>query len=301
MTVLVCIAGLGQDAVSAIKEQPARFSGEEGNVPIIRAINGDLNYRPGMSDGYLSKLASRIVALPALTDVSIVLVYVDYPGQGTREFLNAFFPFAVTMPIQPFYFHEAPKHDRRHRLREFLASLELELASLRRCAGQVKDKLSGQRFSPLTLPVRNFRSSVLTNELASLFEGLWRAKDPALAIGNAIRTITSAHPIKRIKYDEKCHPTDPDKPYFLDDRGMRFKSPGNDLHGFLDEVGNGHNSACLITSRVRIGGPIVPRMHYDCDYFPCRKVSDTFANCHDEATTAKKTSHANIAPSDAIW
>ena len=301
MTVLVCIAGFGHDVVNAILEKPARFSGKEGNLPIIRAIKGELRYRHGMSDGYLSELVERIGAMAALADVSIVLAYVNYPNSGTQRFLNAFFPFALTMPIEPFYFYDAPKSERRKRLKKYLADLEENLTQLRRCSAQVKDRLSGQRFSPLTLPIRNFKSDVLHAELRALYEGLWRSADPTNVVGEAIKTITSSHPVNRIKYDEKCHSSDPGKPYFLDDRGLRFKSPGNDLHGLLEAVDNGHNHACLLASRVRIGGPIISRMHYDCDYFPCRKVSDMFLNCHDDPTTAKKTSHANIAPSDAVW
>lgn len=301
MTLLVCIAGLGHDAVSEIENSAARFSGEEGNDPIARPIKGDRGYRHGMSDGYLFDLGKRIRALPARADVSIVLAYANHPGRGTREFLEPFFPFAVTMPIEPFHSFEVPKHERRKSLNDFLAKLQDDLKSLRSCASQMKDKLSGRNFSTLTLPVRNFRSDVLRSNLEALFGKLWQASDPAAMIEAAAQAIELVHPRKRIKYEERNHSSDPNKPYFLDDLGRRFKSPGNDLHGLMAEVGEGHNIACLIASRVRIGGPILSGLHYDCDYFPYRPVTDTFSNCHDEPTTAKRTSHANIAPSDAVW
>jgi hypothetical protein len=301
MTVLVCIAGLTQEVLGEIAREPARFSGEKGNLPIARAISGDLHFRKGMSDAYLAELTKRIRNLPELADVSIILAYVKYPGNETHDFLKAFFPFAATMPIDPFYVNQTPKHNRIQMRTAFLKDLEVNLKKLRFCARQVKDRLSGQRLSPLTLPIRNFQSNLLRSELESLFENLWSFDDPSQAIDNAIQNIKSAHPKDRIKYEERNHSSDLNKPYFRDGRGLRFKSPGNDLHGLMRETGDHHNDSCLIATRVRLGGPIIPRMHYDCDYFPKKDVTEVFINCHDEQATAKKPSHANIAPSDTIW
>lgn len=301
MAVLVCIAGLTQAVIEEIGRDPARFSGEDGNIPIVNPINGILSYRPSMSDAYIDKLYKRTCALPATEDVSIVLAYARYPGAETRRFVGDFFPFAATVAFEPFYYEAAPKAERRRKLGVFLDGLADKLNILRKSALQMKDRLSGQNFSPLTLPVRNFRSSIVRPTIEALFSELGKSDNPADMIDAAVTAILSSHPVRRIPYEERNHPTDPNKPYFRDDRRLRFKSPGNDLHGLMEELTNGHIKACLLSSRVRIGGPIIARFHYDCDYFPKREVKDTFANCHDQPTVAKKTSHANIAPSDAVW
>ena len=301
MALFVCIAGLPQEAVNEVERNPARYSREETNLPIVRAISGERSFRYGMSDFYINKLYDKIRALPAKEDVSIVMAYANYLGTGTDQFLGAFFPFAATVPFEPFYYDVAPKHERRAKLNCFLDGLADKLKALCDGALQMKDKLSGQNFSPLTLPVRNFRSDIVRPTIETLFTELGHSDDPAAAIDAAIKAILSYHPVSRIPYEECNHTSDLKKPYFRDDRRLRFKSPGGDLHGLMLEVADGHNKACLLSSRVRIGGPIISGMHYDCDYFPDLKVNDIFANCHDQPTRAKKTSHANIAPSDAVW
>lgn len=301
MTVLVCIAGLPKEAADRVSGDPTRFTGEQGNKPIVFPIMGAPAYRHGMSDGYLSELRKRIEHLPALWDVGIVLAYANFPGQSTSDFLRAFFPFAVAVPFEPFYPNQAPKHERRRHLNRFLVDLEAQLKIAQNCSSQIKDKLSGQNFSPLTLPLANFRSNVLFVELNALFLNLWRQSDREGTIKSAIKAITAVHPLRRIKFEEKNHSSDTNKPYFLDGRPMRFKSPGNDRHGFVWEVSEGHRDRCLIASRVRIGGPIIARMHYDCDYHPKRPVTDDFINCHGESAKVKRTSHANIGSNDAVW
>lgn len=301
MALIVCIAGLPQEAVNEIKREPARYSGEKGNEPIVRSLRGELSYRHGMSDDYLSDIYKRVSALPDLEDVGIVIAYASHADAGTDRFVRAFFPFAISVPCEPFYYEAAPKGERRERMHSFLDTLVSRLDAARDCANQVKDELSGKIFSPLTLPIRNFQSNVLRPILEDLYINLWQTDDPAAEISSKIQVIEAAHPRARIKYDERNHPSDPNKPYFLDDRGLRFKSPGNDLHGLLTKLEGDHNRTCVLASRIRLGGPIVARMHYDCDYFPKQAVNDEFMNCHDQPESAKKTTHANIAPSDAVW
>ena len=103
MRFFVCIAGLPIEAAEEVaKDSSAIFTGEKGNSPIVKPIREPFAYRPGMSEYYHDELARRISQVSPGDDVGVVLVYVNYQG-STRQFLQHFFPFAITAPVDPFY------------------------------------------------------------------------------------------------------------------------------------------------------------------------------------------------------
>lgn len=292
MHYIICLAGLPQEVVDEVKRRrPVRFTEAPSRAPITRPISSPFSYRPGMSDYYLNAIATEIEAIRPTEEVGIGLAYVDYGG-CTAAFVDAFCPFSVVTRLDPFYPASVEKHFRRQKLTEYVNALTLTVDELRKRIAIVRDMLSGQRFSPLTLPLRNFRSDVLQETIADLFKSLGTDNDPRAQLNTAINCIKARHPLRQMP--DRSH-----RPYYEDDRGLRFKSPGKDKHAMARKVGEGHLLPCLINGRARLGGPISANFHYDCEY-ERGNVDTEYPNCHSAPTAPTKTNYVNIAPNDYV-
>lgn len=294
---MICVAGAPGAVADELSRRPAaRFTEESDNGLVVRPIREPLAYRDGMSEFYLKELARRIQPLPALQELTVLLAYVAYEGAPTARFVDQFFPFAISAPLPPFYPDAAPKHARRQSLTAYADHVEAAVARLRKQARVVRDVLSGQAFTPLLLPLRNFRSAQLGPRIRALFDALGTIDDPRAALKDARESLLAAHPTRVL---DRPRPGEEVSRYFQDDRALRFVSPGRNRHGMARVVGRSHRPSCLIDSRVRLGGPYDAHYHYDCDYK--RGGLDTaYPNCHGEETTPGNETYVNIAPSDAI-
>lgn len=292
MHFIICIAGLPHEAVNAISAIPsASFTGTKGNSPILKSLKEPYDYRPGMSDYYLYEIAKRLELIPPRDDVGIALAYANH-SSGTRQFVRNFFPFAAVAPFAPFFPYAYEKHERRSELLMFVDRIQSVVTNLRAQIAVVRDSLSGRNFSPLTLPIRNFRSDVLEEAMFNLFERLNTAEDMRALINQCCQSIAAKHPVIR-------RPEWSRLPFFQDDRALRFKSPGTDRHGMARSMEAPHLPSCLIKSRARLGGPIDALFHYDCEY-EHENVDPSYPNCHGAEIVPAKRTHVNIAPSDAI-
>jgi hypothetical protein len=292
---IACIGGLPREAAAEIAARsPAPFTGAKDNLPIVRAMKPPYAYRPGMSDYYLGEMAKRLEGLPPKGEVGIALAYANY-GPSSEQFVRAFFPYAAVAQFEPFYPEAHEKHRRRAELLEFIDRVQTVVTTLRQRVAVMRDTLSGQNFSPLTLPLRNFQSGVLHEAISSIFTAIATAEDLRGVVNEHCASILAKHPLMRIQDGRhRRH-----QPYFQDDRSLRFKSPGKDRHGMARLLTDSHEPACLINSRARLGGPFDALFHYDCDYGN-RRLDINYPNCHGEGTEPCKPTHVNIAPSDAI-
>jgi hypothetical protein len=291
MKMLVCMAGLPYEVAEEVKGLSAAvFTEDKDNTPIVKPIKPPYAFRDGMSEAYLNELAERISELNPREDAAVLLVYVAYEGEATLGFLKRFFPFALAAPLDPFYPDRFPKHERRKALRNYVDNMKTVVERLRGRAHVVRDVFSGQNFTPLLLPLRNFHSDVLAAQIEELFYGLGTIEDPRDRLERSKQAILAQHPLHRLASHT---------PFFQDNRQLRFKSPGKNRHGMARLIGEGHDHRCLIGARVRLGGPFDPLFHYDCEY-ERRNVDKTYANCHGASAEPAVKTHVNIAPSDAI-
>lgn len=287
MHLFVCLAGFSQEVLQEISKRPARFTGNKNISPIATPISPPFFYRQGMENYYHQKLSLKIREAGHGDDVGVIVAYSNY--SQSEHFVSRFFPFALVAPIEPFYYNACPANSRRSDLLKFVDRAELIVRDLRSRAAVMRDHLSGQNFSPLTLPIRNFKSSNLQERLKTLFT-LSGAGDARSAIQDVTHALIQQHPLKK----DAGH-----RPYFVDERGLRFKSPGKDRHGWNRGGNFGHRPECHINSRVRLGAPLRANFHYDCDH-ERRKMDTTYPNCHGMLHTPTKHTHVNIAPNDAI-
>jgi hypothetical protein len=293
---IACIGGLPREAVEEIgRRSPAMFTGDKTNLPIVRAIKPPYEYRQGMSDYYLGEIANRLTAMNPLAEVGIALAYTQY-GAGDQQFVRSFYPHAAVAHFPPFYPEAHEKRHRREELEKFIKTIQSVLRRLHERIAIVRDVFSADRFSPLLLPLRNFESDVLNPSITAVFNAVATAEDLRAVIEEHRTAILAKHPLRRIQPSGHHRAT---KPYFEDDRSLRFKSPGSDRHGMARLVTEAHQNACLINSRARFGGPLDALFHYDCDYEDAA-VDSHYVNCHGVNTQPARRTHVNIAPSDAI-
>ncbi len=292
MRFLIGIAGLPCVAVDAVQaKSPARFTGAKDNPPIARAISAPYAYRNGMSEFYLNQFAKRLEQIAPKEEVGIGLVYAKHEKTFER-FVHAFYPFAVTAPFDPCYPETWEKDRRRAELARFEERLIDVVRRVRERILLMRDVLSGQNFSPLTLPLRNFRSDTLGPNILAIFEQLGTSDAAREMVERSRDAILERHPLRRL--------TDGgNRRYFEDDRQLRFKSPGHDNHGVAHVVGDGHRPECLMNGRARLGAPIKAGFHYDCEY-ERRRVDSFYPNCHDAHVAPTNKTYVNISPSDAV-
>mgnify|MGYP001168752814 FL=1 len=295
MKILCCVAGFPQQVVEAVQSRPVeRFTGAKESRLIIRRIKEPFHFREGMAAPFLTDLAGEVSQLNPRDEVAVVVVYADFDHAATEAFVGSFFPFALCAPITPFYPDAAPRQERRQALSTFVDSLEDQLQALVARARIVRDRLSGQNFSPLLLPLCNFRSDVLLPSINALYQALGVDNNPAGCLEDAKAALLVAHPVKleETKGEKK-------KRFFEDNRSLRFHSPGSDRHGMARALKEGHNHRCLIGARVRLGGPFDSQFHYDCSD---RRggVDQSYPNCHNEEMRPANADNVNIAPNDYI-
>lgn len=288
MQLLVCIAGLPQEALDEVSKRPPRFSGSKANPPIAFPVRKSLAYLAGDEKRYHEALSEKISKFNPNDDAGIVVAYVNFPGAS--DFIQKFFPFALVSPIEPFYYNCQEKSRRREALKNFLKTVEATTRELRSKSLVIKDYYSGNKFTHLTLPLRNFRSDHLKREMQTLFQELGYASNPRLLIQNSTTNLGQLYPLKRSSGHHQ---------FFEDDRQLCFKSPGTARHGWNRGVSQGHDPSCHINSRVRLGGPLKANFHYDCSYLR-RELDAFYLNCHDKQNSPAQTTHVNISPNDAI-
>lgn len=294
MHVLTCIAGLPKAVVDEIRSRPAKpFTGHADNRPIVRPIKPPYSFRAGMAEGYHQDLAGRIATLNPRDEASVILIYVAYPNDETQRFVESFFPFAIHAPLEPFDPDAGPKAERRAALLAYVDKIEVAVEALMSRMQTVRDMLSGRNFSPLLLPLANFKSDVVIPQITALFGGLGIAADPRAMLEQASHVIATAHPIRLMGGGKNR------TRFYEDLRRLRFKSPGSNRHAMAQQGGEGHRSTCLINGRVRLGGPFDSQFHYDCEYAR-GNVDRAYPNCHAASTEPANATYVNIAPSDYI-
>jgi hypothetical protein len=292
--ILTCIAGLPNAVVQEVRSRSAaHFTEAAANPPIVRPIKAPYGFRPGMAEAYHEELSRRIAALNPHDEAAVLLAYVGYDDPETARFVTQFFPFAIHAPLEPFDPEQGPKSERRARLIAFVDGIETVVAALIGQMRVVRDTLSGRNFSPLLLPLRNFRSTVVRPQIDALFGALGTAANPRELLDQASQAIIAAHPIQLSGIGKKR------TRYYQDTGRLRFSAPGSNRHGMAWLAGEGHRSTCHINGRVRLGGPFDSQFHYDCAYAR-GNIDRNYPNCHAQDTPPAEALYVNIAPSDYI-
>lgn len=275
---------------------PTKFAETRDREDIVLIPMRGARYPYDYAGRCLDALSARLQNFSIDSEVSILLAYVDHGSATTPPLVQAFYPFALAHPVPAFHYDAAPKDQRRQRLLEMEAQVEATVRRLRDRAALVRDAYSGRVPNPLLLPLSNFRSQQVQPEIEALFQDLPTVERPDEALREARERIGAAYPTQLLATSGHRKKK---VSYMEDDRGLRFKSPGGDRHGMARLQSATHAPACFLGSRVRLGGPFDPLLHYDCET-ERGGLDRTYPNCHGAATEPSAATHVNIAPNDAI-
>lgn len=215
------------------------------------------------------------------TQISLTIAYVDYSDETTKQFIDAFRPFALVRPIEPL----KEQHNGRA-YREYLANQAKEL---RGRASRVSEFTNIANVTPFLLPYRNFDSPHHEEMVKQLYNSLGVVDDIADMMQTEKNKIARYHP--------RVTPPNGQQSCYSDGR-LFFKSPGRARHGyFRHTLGQGHHPSCLLAARCRFGGSYPHNLHYDCE--PVTQLAASYPNCHG-AGTRPGANHVNICPNDYI-
>ena len=253
------------------------------------APSGNLFARPVKKPGYPREAArqyqeemrDRILALPETVQISVTIAYVDYSDESTKQFIDAFRPFALVRPIEPLNEHH---HGRAYG--EYLVDQAKELRSR---ASRVSEFTNIANVTPFLLPYRNFDSLHHEEMVARLYNSLGAVDDIAGLMQTEKNKIAQYHPrVKPPKGQQSCY----------SDGRLFFKSPGRARHGYFRHTRDqGHHPSCLLSARCRFGGSYPHDLHYDCE--PVKQLEASYPNCHG-TPTRPGANHVNICPNDYI-
>ena len=164
---------------------------------------------------------------------------------------------------------------------------------LRKGIGALTTEFSTRlRRTPLLLPIRRFGSDHLVTLLSSTGEAIKGDHVPSDVIKDACLDFERKHPYAKAGMRQGR---------FENLAGVEFVAPGRaDHHGRRAlKVGNGHNEACYLNARLRLGGAFADGFHYDCTR-QRRAYSGIFGNCHDAEASYTGRPHLNVYPNDFI-
>lgn len=286
---VVCIAGLSQDlfdraqAVSATRFVP---TGQ-----LILKKYPDEGYSAALAGAYISEAAAWVRKQSEPVPISTILLYVNHLGESTSEFVDRFFPFALTIPIAPIDLSSVRNPQSFNTAsNKFIDALKDATLRARRMADAVSFQLKDEHRTPLLLPVRNFRSK----DFRPLLEDAYRRVGVADDIPAVLRQGFAAFQRKHIGAFDA--PNGKQLRCFTDD-DLYFIGPGKDRHGYFRHTAKGHHDECVLTAKSRLGGTFAHDFHFDCQ--PARPLKALYPNCHDEDSSPKPT-HVNIAPNDYV-
>lgn len=261
----------------------------------LKAGTGKLSYKVADSNFFLRKFSQLIESdhHDQLNDTGFGLIYIDYPGSYTTDFVKRFFPFLLCIPIQWEPEDGTVTNIRRSKNK----LLNLFQYATRRAKDTIvalkKELTERDSHTPLLLPVRNFYSGCLVDELDRLQRELPNSGNKVQAISESVKRIEQVHPRQRIADGYVKGGS-----FFLDSRNIRFKPPGRDRHGYA-RSGESHPEFCLLSSRRRLGAPYDRVFHYDCTR-GSGVLKDHFFGCHEELSLREGNPHLNIAPNDFV-
>lgn len=288
LTHVLVIAGLNTAMFDRIRKESARRFVPDGHLvsaPITQKgySHSYINRLIGQTHDYAAKLAET-------NRLSTLLLNVDFKDQSTTDLLEAFFPYSLPMKIS---YPDAITGNTQQiavALNKFTEILVRQSINLRSVSRIISEHTNVHNLTPLLLPVKNFKSKILSEMLWNLYQSLASAEYPATAVQSAISMFLAEHPRAR-QQDDRQH-------CFYDGTHY-FKSPGRHRHGFFrNDKSEHHIQTCLLNARSRLGGVYDHSFHYDCTASN-GSLRKEYENYHGKFSPPGKN-HVNICPNDYV-
>ena len=228
-----------------------------------------------------------------LSDVNLVLLYLDKNDGSESTLLRKFGVEALVVPLKWPKFSEMPLatgNQRGQAVNGLTREGRRAIGHVRNLLAVIAEEITNRdNKTCLLLPCRNFG-----HQINGIFNCV---RDAVLSgggqdefkrnLGRVSRSLRTNHAGRRR--------------YFVGERNLVFKSPGKAgaRHGLAPVWEDpGHYPSCVIRGRLRFGASFDPKFHYDCD-IP-RGGNRRFPSCHGEKDMPPGRTHVNIAPNDNV-
>lgn len=290
MKFIIGYAGIPADVFDQVLRSSKSIVRENGQA-IFRQLNQKLyDYQHA---GFFLHEMNKLVREDhhnKLSDTCFAIICVDHPN--TRSFVEAFFPSTLVIPVTWNQTYGS-KVDRKISGNELIDILTLATINAKKALLAINKELRERaNKTPLLLPIKNFKSTVLVDTIWKLQSELISSDDEVTVVRKYIDEFAKHHPSSN---DDKGKLI-----FHLDDREIKFRAPGKATHGFARPDKEAHNLQCLLAGRRRLGAPFEPGFHFDCTKGDT-DLSGDFFGCHTR-TASKMVGdpHLNIAPNDFV-
>lgn len=243
-------------------------------------------------DELLQTLESEVDNQTGILNDGLGVILVLRPWETIGSFADDFFPFALCAVVQMSGRPISKGREARITANQITSDILVVADKLyRTCKLMTSELQSRRRRTPILLPIRHFNSEELTNLLLEIWKNLYTQDDKAEYI------------LGRCSEFEKKHQFLPSRKgggFFVNDRGIQFRSPRRALHGFRRHVKEkDHKADCFYNAALRLGGGISSSVHYDCTRNG-KEYSGCFLNCHDAKDYYEGKPHLNVYSNDFI-
>lgn len=227
----------------------------------------------------------------SLSDTSFAVIAIRYDDDSMRLLVESTFPsiYCASVAWSPQWGAQMAMNRSANELIDLLRTATNRAKAALSHLGD--ELVSRSNSTPLLLPLKNFSSSTVVDELRRLHEQIAAADNHDELIQGAVNRIKKAHPFDRVGESQKR--------VYMDDREVVYASPGRDRHAFA-RPGNGHSAECVLSGKRRLGAPYDHAFHYDCTKESQSQLRGSFFGCHDPAAERVGNPHLNIAPNDFV-
>lgn len=289
-------AGIPSEIYDEIRAARARFCGEGVSFLSVPLRTND--WYPKYTESHTNSFLKGFGALirndhqNALSDTGFALLYIRHDDVSTETFVGRFFPSTMCIEI-PWALDRTNDMTMRQSKNELITLLREATEQVRKAIPPLKKEIRERDArTPLLLPLKNFHSDLLVDEIKNLQEALVDEDDKLNVIVETVRTLERHHPLQA--------PTKGYRKFFLDERNVQFRPPGTagSRHGFARGHGR-HPETCLLSGRRRLGAPYDPVFHYDCQK-GTGNIHELFYGCHEEQAMLEGDPHLNVSPNDHV-
>ena len=228
-----------------------------------------------------------------LSDVNLVLLYIDKHDGSESTLLRKFGVEALVVPLKWPKFAEMPLatgNQRGQAVNGLIREGRRAIGHARNLLAVVAEEITNRdNKTCLLLPCRNFG-----HQINAIFNCV---RDAVLSGGDQDEFKKN---LDRVSRSLRTNHTGRRR-YFVGEANLVFKSPGKAgaRHGLAPVWEDpGHDSSCVIRGRLRFGASFDPKFHYDCDV--PKGGNRHFPSCHGEKDMPHGRTHVNIAPNDNV-
>lgn len=292
---MIFVAGVPKDLFTGLAGKLTKVLPDGSKLVDGRAADNNKRFGIESAKSFIKMISERAQENPKEFVGGLSVSIVHSPNEDFEAFANAFLPFSLVSSLLFERLFAYPRGKGPEVQNELARALEPLLKSQLDIRRQVGNYLTTRLpRTPFVLPEKAFGEAKLVDCVSALCAAL-----PGAGANDGVRRLFIE---KEADFEEVFPYPKPEGPAAYENtKGVRFKSPGRDLHGIAWKVADGHHHSCFLNAKFRFGGPIKEGFHYDCTRGAKGKLAGGFDDCHGGGKKSwSGNPHLNIFPNDFI-